>query len=43
MRVKKEGGLADGDEVFEEAFRGIDEGGVGEGIKGAAETNFVAC
>jgi len=34
--------LADADEVFEEALAGIDEGGVGEGVEGAAEADFVA-
>jgi hypothetical protein len=42
MGVEEEGGLPDGDKVFEEAFGCVYESGVGKGIEGAAETNFVA-
>ena len=41
--MEEEGGLPDGDEVFKEALAAVDEAGVGEGVKGAAEAYLVAC
>jgi hypothetical protein len=35
--------LSYGDEIVEEAFAGIGEAGIGEGVEGTAEANFVAC
>jgi hypothetical protein len=40
--MKEERRLANSDEIFEEVFAGGDEGGVGEGVEGATETDFVA-
>jgi hypothetical protein len=42
VRLVEDGGLAHGDEVLEEALAGIGEGGVGQGIEGGAEADFVS-
>lgn len=39
--VIEDGGLADGDEVVEEALAGVGKGGVGDRIEGAAESDLV--
>lgn len=35
--VEVEGGLADGDEVVEEVFGGVDEGAIREGVEGSSK------